>query len=190
MTSYLSLSPDGKKLIVSNYVSTSDPAVIINTDGSGGETLLSGYSHVTYSPLGDKIAYVRRYSASDYRLCVSDSDGTNEKVLLSNTTIALDICSISWHPDGSKILYNDLNNSKVMEINVDGSGSRCVLFLSGGELVHTAVYSPDGYKIVAHMTDTFEYLYVMNIDGTNFRQLSGSGLLITTARPCFIGYSH
>ena len=112
-------------------------------------------------------------------VCVSDADGTNEKVLATNIA---SLRGLSWHPDGSKILYGNLGDSTLMEVRVDGTGVRCVY---SGESFRSGVYSPDSYKIVANVANS---LYVINIDGSNLKMLIFTGLGVT--RPCYLGYSN
>lgn len=80
----------------------------------------------------------------------------------------------SWHPSGeSYVFHSDRYDAidQVFVVNADGSGLRQLTF--GNTANRTAVYSPDGSKIVFQSErDGVREIYVMNADGSDQTRLT------------------
>jgi TolB protein len=163
---------------------------VMNADGEGCRRLTehaprgadaSGNTGPSWSPTGDRIAYVGTGDSldehlDDQELYVMDADGGNVRRLTSNHDADW---SPSWSPDGKQILFargrrlgEEGSETSLYLMNADGSGERVLLrgprrtppsFLTG------PVWSPDGKRIAFTRIDYSENdmdvsVYVMDID--------------------------
>jgi Tol biopolymer transport system component len=146
----------------------------INVDGSGERRLtdtpgLDGFP--TWSPDGQRIAFVSDRDGGNWEIYVMDSDGAHRRRLTN--TPEEDEAVPAWSPDGERIAYaTDFDgDSKIWVMTADGSDRKQLasgLFPS---------WSPDG-KRIANTTYSGErpYLAVMNADGSERRSLGASAL--------------
>ena len=176
---FLSASPDGKKIIASATSTSGDDCYITNTAPGTEETYLFNDDHycVTYSPCGQKIAY--SISGGSNYLCISNPDGTNQKILGTYTSASA-IFSIGWHPDCKRLLFSPSSENALYEINIKTLQVRTVY--QAGSVIFFGKYSPDGYKIALNIGN---YYYTMNADGTNVKKISD---LHYGSCPHFLGY--
>jgi len=137
---------------------TSGNIFAINTDGSGEEqltdTAITGVSYYympVASPDGRKIAFGIEllWECVHYALGLMNSDGTGDTLLTWSCGPYHGISDIEFSPDGQKILFlaDNVNNSEVYVINVDGSGLTALT----GDIAcdrRGARWSPDGNWIV------------------------------------------
>lgn len=120
-----------------------------------------------------RIAYLKEITSHDRRLCVVNTDGTNNVCL--ETGIDLSYPS-SWSPDGRQIAFDGQNAneslSSIYLINVDGTNLR--LLAEDGQLPD---WSPDGSQIAFSSSHdgSDSDIYVVNIDGSNLTRLTDSG---------------
>ena len=148
----------------------------INTDGSGAEQLtddaipgVSYYYMPVASPDGSKIAFGVELiiDCLHYALGVMNSDGTGDTLLTWNVCPYHGISDIEFSPDGQKILFlaDNVNNSEVYVINVDGSGLTALT----GDIAcdrRGARWSPDGDWIVfTSNTNGNMDIYKVSADG-------------------------
>ena len=118
----------------------------------------------TWSPDGEKIAFVSSRNKGHFQIWVIDTDGKNPVRLthgfLDNNP--------AWSPDGKTIAYQ--SRSQVYIIDVDGNNNR-KLTNKGGI---NPCWSPGGTRIAfvsKRHGDTYQ-IYVMDSDGQNQTQLT------------------
>ncbi|MFQ5900533.1 MAG: TolB family protein [Thermodesulfobacteriota bacterium] len=119
------VSPDGKEILfVSTRLGKGD---IWKIDAEGKNYKRLTYEDVpefspTWSPDGTKIAYVRK-KGRDFDIWMMDRDGSNRKRLtrkisggewgsrfsIQNVLTTAGYYNLSWHPDGSKLLFTTWN---------------------------------------------------------------------------------
>ena len=129
------------------------------------ESELSVSSNLAWSPDGGRIAFLSRVGGA-VKLYTMASDGSDLRETAGSLGIGAKHGSVSWSPDGSRIL---VAKDKVLHVgNADGSNLRRV------GLGSRSAWSPDGSRIAAV---TFEedgsraLLYTMAPDGSDVRFL-------------------
>ena len=164
-----------------NYTDT------VKVEATQEDITRSATANVTVEP--DRILFISGEACSEYLtpststyvplivgdIYIMDADGSNVKQL---TDTAVTGVSFSCSPDGRRIVYASGSiHSKIMVMNIDGSGKLC---LSGDDTKttdHSPDWSPDGSKIVFTRKDIIEEtsdIYVMDADGGNLTQLTTS----------------
>lgn len=168
---YPSFSPDGTKIAFAYAPQVTFPYQIctINADGTGQKQLTTGtYNNYTpvFSPEGKNIAYFSNIST--LMLFIMNADGTSQRPLYNTGLTSLDVCSIAFSPDGTKIAYivKDMNSYlQVFIVNVDGSGSSQLT--TDNNYHYAPSFSPDGQKIVYEAAESgIGKIYIRNADGT------------------------
>ncbi|GAP15983.1 periplasmic component of the Tol biopolymer transport system [Longilinea arvoryzae] len=101
------------------------------------------------------------------------------------------IGSVSWAPDGSKLLHDNLNyapsfSERIFEINRDGSNERQLTPDAENAYAYNPLYSPDGSQIAyiaarGQDTDTTAALMVMPASGGEARELASQAQIYTLA---------
>ncbi|MEO0137915.1 MAG: hypothetical protein ABIL40_07635 [candidate division WOR-3 bacterium] len=174
-------SPDGSKVLCSNFVGDSAGIWIASIDGTYKRRLgIEGYFG-DWAPNGREIVCAR-WPHEPTPLVIADTSGTIIKELpLPPTYASMPILwPPSFSPDGTKILfeYNTdslLSDWQIYVINRDGTGLE-QLTEDGGRC---PVWSPDGKKI-AYIKYSYwgseeagdGQLWVMNADGSGKTQLT------------------
>ena len=174
-------SPDGSKIAYLHggfFNQQIDPEppfaalAVMNADGSGRHDLTTkgqaGADSLSWSPTGDRIAYV---GASPPRIVVVNVDGSGSVQLGPGYDPA-------WSPDGTKIGFvsPDCGNSvgAISVMNSDGTNVHQLAALTPGPSCVDPggmAWSPDGTRIAFSVNGMLE---VMNADGSNVHPL-GSG---------------
>lgn len=124
------------------------------------------------SPDGRKIAFSSDREGVQH-VCVMDADGKNVKQL----TKGQEVCRApTWSPDGKKIAFiRHVNGASPNIWMMDADGANANPITKGFEFMGDPAFSPDGKKIAyaAHKTGRNGFcMYVMDVDGTNHKQLS------------------
>jgi TolB protein len=136
------------------------------------------YEKLTGNPgvFSTRIAYVNRQGKNN-RLVVADSDGYNDRVVLS---INEPIMSPSWSPDGSQLTYVTLEQGHaVIYVQSLVTNQRKVLSNARGSN-SAPVWAPDGKHLAVVLTrDGSPQIYLIRPDGTDMRRLTFSGAIDT-----------
>ncbi len=134
-------SPDGTRIAytgvtfqgagpTANFASNTD-VFLMGVDGSGAVNLTQSTGKVNassaaWSPDGTRIAYSRADNSipSDDIYVTTPAGGSGTRLTTSGTAV-----HPTWSPDGSRIAYTDYagNNSRVMIMNADGTGTPLVV---------------------------------------------------------------
>lgn len=185
------ISPDGKKIaFTSSKVQYSRWKVpqtnlfVANIDGTEIKQLTDTREyagHPRWSPDGSHILFTcaeNPVDQTDGGIFSIKSDGTDFRKILGG--ISRYGVEASWSPDGRKIVFNYCFERKgaddIYIINADGSNLTRVTKSPYND--RTPIFSPDGTKILfvshRHPDPLLKgaELYVINIDGTNERQVT------------------
>jgi serine/threonine protein kinase/Tol biopolymer transport system component len=138
-------------------------------------------SPITFSPDGQRFAYMReRHSSPFWDLLVAHSDGTPDRALFSNQSLASMAYEPVWSPDG-KIIVIPVSQptpdtlSALSEVDV-ASGKRQNGVLSVDRLYFGGAWLPDGSGIVmttvSQLTSLHGQLTLVSYPGGEFRQLT------------------
>ena len=115
-----------------------------------------------WSPDGHRLALLARPSGAD-DIYVVDADGERLRQLTENDG---DHYSVSWSPDGRRLLYE--TGSGVYVMNADGSEPQRLAENAG-----QPVWSPDGARIAyISLAGPSPDIYTMKADGTDPRRLT------------------
>lgn len=188
---YLSLSPDGRRLVFESDRSGYD-IWKMNVDGTGLARLTNrdgGKAEGTnrqpqWSPDGTRIAFLSNregrtqgYYSGLYDVYVMDADGSNPRNVSASlgNELGSDVRMSGWSP-GGQVVFESTDyiggayHDRVYLVNADGSGLRA---LFPGGVDHSPAWSPDGSRVAfISRRDGEERLYVMNADGSDARALT------------------
>lgn len=187
-------SPDGSKLLV-RCTSSKDPfksvseLYVMNAEGTDFNKLVStpvesvdevGIASLTWSPSGDKIAFLVFNWGSGNCLAVSNPDGTGLNAIGTDITdmesifdaITVDIMQtdLQWSPDSTKMAFLWRRESKdgTYIYMADEDGTNCTKLYQDSEN-RDPVWSHDSKKIAF---ETNNSLMCININGKNLTYLS------------------
>jgi Tol biopolymer transport system component len=174
-------SPDGSTIA---FTTDRSPAGIwvVNADGSNVRPLITAPDFLApgeaaWSPDGRSIAFSGAVKDSLNNFIgvieIADADGSHARQLM---TMATDVASPSWSPDGTRMLFvaaPDGIGQHIYEINTNGTLQRQL----SNQLDRDPRWSPDGHQIAFTSVDTTDFqtsirVAVMNEDGSARRVLT------------------
>lgn len=185
---YPNWSPDGKHIAFTSYQDDNSEIYVMNVDGRGQTRLTNNPASdfwPVWSPDGTHIAFISDRNNPDtecmfsgclydiYVISVSENSGqltiVGELIQLHPTnSYFINLYSVSWSPDGSKIVshFVDDETYDIFVINVDGSDP--MYLTDNSENDFAPVWSPDGTRIAfTSERDGNPEIYIMDIDGSN-----------------------
>jgi TolB protein len=178
-------SPNGKTIAFGRYQSLHPGRIsdLFTMNANGGAVRRLTYDDgamPAWSPRGDTIAF-GSFINTDPEIHTMNPDGSNRRWLTNN--YSWDVLA-DWSPDGRRILFVSNRDEhepgspgtyELYTMAPDGTDVRRITY--DHEIDHSAVWSPDGRKIVFPSEPRFGPqidLYVMNADGTGRRRLTRS----------------
>ena len=172
------LSPDGSRVAYAMVVKPEYTSEIVTSalDGSHLRKLTSKRAldaYPAWSPDGTQIAFYSNRevrSAYGFHLYIMDSDGSDERSLVSSLLISAKQPPV-WSPDGTRIAFLALQSEPRRYIvhtgRPDGSG-----LTELGDAASSPAWSPDGTRIAfIREGDETRGLYTMDPNGGNERLL-------------------
>jgi Tol biopolymer transport system component len=169
----ISYSPDGRRLMWDmTAVAGNEVIVLANADGRAPHVIDHGSTEndfePTFSPGGDRIAYVRGAAGSEGQIVTSNLAGGDLQVVTTTMTGF----SPAWAPNGKTILF--VHNTDIWSIGINGQAPR--LLIPNGQ---DPDFSPNGHQIVylnnGGFAQTFGTLYLARADGTHRHKVPTTG---------------
>jgi Tol biopolymer transport system component len=175
--------PDGRRIGFVRSMPDRDAIYVINADGSNEQrlTLLPRGAGVpggapggdlTWSPEGDKVAFVASALAGSADVFVMNADGSGLRNVTNTATTSFDT---AWSPDGQRIAYLEgrTDGAPLTVANADGTGKRR---LTGPLMVDlgSPSWSPDARTIAftGGSGGAGAVIYTVHADGTGLRKLT------------------
>jgi len=166
-------SPSGDMLAITAGMGTG-MGIWIWRISDGKETMLHhGFCGAAFfSPDGRRLAYSVPLGKGLHSICVAEIATSKIQKL---PVQLFDGGSISWSPDGRKLLYAFQRNVQEGIWVIDADGGEPKRLLAGGLKPVGPKYSPDGRRILFSGRGRADYaqcIYVCDSDGKNLRQLT------------------
>lgn len=179
------ISGDGSKIVFVRSVDYLIPSdiYIMNSDGSN-PTIIPNTSNAVSPALNydaSKITFTA-FDGSNFAAYVMNIDGSNKTKIMSAPRVGEEAPKFS--PDGSKIIYY-ANTSMTRQIVIyDIASATDTVVTDDANNNQNPCFSPDGSKIIfARLILGDEYIFSMNLDGTEPTKLSVGGLEMSPACP-------
>lgn len=155
----LTFSPDGNYLYYVIYKMPKHIGVLYRVPILGGtsqKVLEDVDTAITFSPDGQRFAFVRQYPGSmETAVIVANTDGSDEQKLATRKSPkAFSLDGLSWSPDGELIAVSSSHtgatgpNMKLIGIRVKDGGEDCINDQAWGSLKQV-VWSRDGRGLIA-----------------------------------------
>jgi Tol biopolymer transport system component len=128
-------------------------------------------SSPTWSPSGDRIAFLRQGAGGEMSIRVVPAAGGVEQVLISNQNDDFEYFDPAWSPDGSRIAFSSYRQDVygIYVMNPDGTVLTRLARGTDIDFVGSPAWSPDGARIAFVEfvgDDEVPMIDVMNVDGT------------------------
>lgn len=171
-------SPDGSKIAFLLAQGGSSEIYTIKPDGTGLTNITNDPGtrerRPRWSPDGSRIAY-ERIDGPNTEIYLMDPDGSNK---LNITNTPQDDTYPNWHPDGTKIVFQD-EPGGIYVINTDGTNRTLVTDHPAGDIM--PILSPDGKSVLfrSYRDNPGRDIYTINLDGTNVTRITytnGAGI--------------
>jgi TolB protein len=183
--SVASWSPDGGRIVFLGEPDAQDEGIYVaNVDGSnihliypipGGQVVLR--SSISWSSDGKHIVFVYGPINTPHQLWVVDADGKEAKNLGDGIPGSFE--NPEWSPNGKKLAFFDTQNKELVVADYDGTqnalGNVTRIELNGE--MEGLSWSPDGKRLAVSIGKYgISLIYTLNPDGSDFNQLTDSGL--------------
>lgn len=167
-------SPDGKQIAFQSDRDGNYEIYIMDADGTNWQRLTFTEAEElwpNWSPDGNRIAF-SSIRDGNWEIYIVDTDGSDLRRL---TVSADNETGATWSPDGMRLAFKSgppkQFQGDIHVINLDGNNELKLTNFDGVE--ENPIWSPDGTQIAFQtMKDGNFEIYVMNNDGSHFRNLT------------------
>ncbi len=140
----------------------------INPDGTGHQNLTNSANvdefYPTWSPDRTQIAFLSSVSPTP-SLNLMNAEGSNVTLLKKEHWT---LTRPTWSPDGMKIAYGGIDGFFIFDLRTKVEKD---IRIYAPHIIRDMAWSPDGHRIAFSSLDQRQ-IYVINVDGTSFRQLT------------------
>lgn len=163
-----SWSPDKTKISSILFVNYEFNLYIMDSDGSNKHKItnlnLGGFKNYSWSSDSKKIFFYGSDANFNENggIYSIDIDGTNPKQIIKNK----DIFAFNLSPDGKKILFTNLYNIFIM--NIDGSNIKQLTSFNNEFILRSFKLSSNGENIICQIDNN---IYSLKVDGSNLTLL-------------------
>ena len=137
--------------------------------------------HPEWSPDGTTIVYASAELGPNSCIWLTDSDGTNRRMISKSKYTYEDYSEPTWSPDGTKIAFiasRDSIEFFIYRMDSDGSNATKITPLIDDQIVFNLKWCPEGSKIMydSQTRTSRDYkIMVMDSDGSNVMKLTETG---------------
>jgi serine/threonine protein kinase len=129
--------------------------------GAPAELIRDIDSPVTFSPDGQRIAYLReRHDSPFWDLLIANSDGSSEHALFRNKQLVTDSSVVAWSPDGKTLVIPIAQPTKDdlgAFLAVDAATAKeTILGITRTSIFYHPVWMPDGHGLIFSFIDPME----------------------------------
>jgi Tol biopolymer transport system component len=168
-------SPDGRKIVFSNYniVNASVQICVMNADGTNVKVIGKGGFSPDWSPDGQRIACWVRQNGDIGDIYIMDING-DKRQNVTNGQFVNEISFLRWSPDSKQILF--CCNGNIYSIDSNGNNLKKLIGSTKMRCI-TCCWSPGGQRIAfdAQIEPGGQYnIWVMDINGNNLKRLTDS----------------
>jgi Tol biopolymer transport system component len=177
-SAYASWSADSSKIVYARTAGGSDMNIwVVEADGTEPDQLTANVQQEvqpTWSPAGDRIAFLRYNGGAGYRydLWSMAPAGANQGSLGAGDVYG--VSPLAWSPNGSKLAYRvqvSATDFEVWTMNADGSSKVNVSDSPAND--GTPRWSPDGARLVfSSSRDGNSEIYVVSADGSGLTRIT------------------
>lgn len=169
-------SPDGRQILFRRVVDRAGDLYVANADGSDPRRLTESTENEydgRFSPDGRTIAFWRSDDAAT-ELRLMDRDGSNDRpVVRFEATFT---AGVNWTADGQAILFNkgEAGGAGIDIVRIDLDSMALTQVTTTPERDGSFALSRDGTTIAFQSDRLPAGIYLMGVDGSNIRHLTGS----------------
>jgi len=150
----ITFARDGQTIYITETDATSGATRLVRMPAIGGastEVASNVNSIVTFSPAGDRLAFLRRYSTGT-SLIITDKDGKNERVIASRTSPqTFSGYGLSWSADGKSIAVAEVAGDSRQKVSLISTSDGGATEFGGREwgCIKNLAWQGDGVLLIA-----------------------------------------
>lgn len=172
-----SWSADGQRIVFTRGLGGARDVFVVNADGTGEARLTDspeGEDSAAFSPDGSEIVFLRYVDPTYFDIFVMDSDGSNQRRVWHKDRVFAN--GPRWSPDGEAIYFNEdeTGGGGIDIVRLDVATNELTRIAGAPGDDSTFAISSDGSTVAFQSDRSPGGIFLMAIDGSNVRHLTGS----------------